>query len=186
MKKYYILSLFLSTYSLSFAQNPIDDMANRAAHSAFDKHVLAIYKKALACKPIEVDLHSRKTAREWMKMKPEIPHWAMLSQMQTLGPKAQEYARKKKGTDKIKHCFAGCFVAQNADLKSAIMTGWLKELIDSSDCSKSTNFEESDYYATAAGGVAGKKVTNCEDFCHRSDIKKLKGEEMYQQALLLK
>jgi hypothetical protein len=169
-----------------FAQNPIDEMANMAAKSAFNKKVSSIYKSAVACKEMEVDPITGKTAKEWMEKKPEVPHWTMLAKMQDLAPKAREYANKKEGSDKVKHCFAGCFVERNSDLNAATMTGWLKELMDSSDCSPSTKFEESDYYATVAGAIASKKISECKDFCHREDVKKLTGEEMYQQAHLIK
>jgi hypothetical protein len=105
----------------------------------------------------------------------------MLKKMQSVAFEAKEYAGKHFGRDKIKHCFAGCFIRKKLDLKSAVMVGWLKELVDTSDCNQDSRFEEEDYYATVAGAIGGESTT-CENFCHRSDIKKVNGEEMLEIA----
>lgn len=147
----------------------------------FNYKVSLIYKKAMRCQPLEIDIATGKSAREWMEEKPAIPDFKMLNQFLDIGPKARDYAQSKIGSDKVKHCFAGCFIRKKLDLKSAIMIGWLKELTDSSDCSENTHFEEADYLATIAGAIAGKKNT-CERFCQRDDIKNASGQEMLEIA----
>lgn len=89
--------------------------------------------------------------------------------------------KKKHGSDKVLHCFAGCYISKKLDLKSALMVGWLKELSDASDCSPSTHFEQSDYFATAAGAIAGKK-NSCDSFCSRDDVKNEDGNQMLRIA----
>ena len=121
------------------------------------------------------------TANEWMKLEPAIPNWISLTQFLSVAHKAHDYAESKQGSDKVKHCFAGCFIQKKLNYTSAVMAGWLKELSDSSDCNPSTHFEKADYIATVAGAIAGKKHS-CEDFCHSDELVNASAQEMYQAA----
>ena len=177
--------LFLIINVNSYAGDVFDRIANYAAQNVFNLKVSGIYNKALACEQLEIDPVNGKTAREWMEMEPQIPDWKRLEKISQIAYEAKIYAEAKTGSDKIKHCFGGCFIRKNLDLKSAMMTGWLKELLDSSDCSPSTHFEESDYYATVGGGIAAEFIVNCEDFCQREDLQNLNGEQIYDQSLKL-
>lgn len=160
----------------------IDKTLNAAARKIFNQKIENIYKQALSCSELEIDISTGKSAQEWMDTKPSIPDWRMLKQIQKVAYQARDYAATKIGKDKVKHCFAGCFVRKKLDLKSGIMVGWLKELSDASDCTTKTRFEEADYSATVAGAITGGKNYKCEFFCQRDDIKNATGEEMLEIA----
>jgi hypothetical protein len=179
MKK--LVCLFLISFSVNSHAGFLDSFLNSAAQSAFNQKVSELYKKALACNPRETDYMTGKTIVEFMPKKPTIPYYTMLSKLESVANAANTYAKAQSGSDKVKHCFAGCYVRQKLDKNSGVMTGWLKELQDASDCSLSTHFEEGDYYATAAGAIAAG-YTTCENFCHRSDILNATGEEMLYKA----
>ena len=178
---FFLLITFLLTGNTE-AGNIVDDTLNAAARKLFNQKVESIYKQALFCPQLEIDNANGKSAIEWMDMKPSIPDWRMLTEIQEVAYQARDYAAQKNGKDKVKHCFAGCFVRKKLDFKSAVMVGWLKELSDASDCTTNTHFEEADYLATVAGAIAGKNNYSCEKFCQRDDIKNATGEEMLDIA----
>jgi hypothetical protein len=178
-----ILTLTLPFISAqSFASSPADSVGDGLARLLFQQKVNAVYRNALACNPLEVDLKSGLNVTDWKKMQPPIPHWWRLRDLQTTANAAKKYAIENGGTDKVLHCFAGCFIAKKQDYTSAVMVGWLKELTDASDCSEKTHFEKNDYEATIAGAHIGIRQVSCESFCAREDIKDLDGDEMLEAA----
>ena len=168
----------LNASALTLPPSPIEV----ASEIFFNAKVNTLYKKALGCSILEKDPESGITAKEWIKSKPQIPNWLSMTQFLIVAHKAHDYAEKQIGSDKVKHCFAGCFVRKNLNLKSAIMVGWLKELSDASDCDPETHFEKADYLATVAGAIAGKNH-HCKDFCQSDELVNATGKEMLQSAL---
>ena len=159
-----------------------DSLPNVMAKKAFQSKVMGLYNKALTCTPLEYDSKTLLNVTDWLKLEPEIPNWTKLAVLLSTAKKAQVYASSKKGSDKVIHCFAGCFISQKLGNTSAVMVGWLKELQDSSDCLESTHFEEADYLATQAGSLIGSTNKTCESFCQRSDVLNLDGDEMLELA----
>jgi hypothetical protein len=157
-----LISLFIVTPNSSFA-----DFGNGIAKMIFEKKIDQVYQKALQCLPLEKDPKSSMDARDWIKIQPTLPSWQMLSEIETVAKEARFYAQKKNGNDKIRHCFAGCYVAKKLDFKSAVLVGWFKELSDASDCSKKTSFEKKDYEATILGARAGRDDKVCESVCKK-------------------
>lgn len=143
------------------------DFGDGIAKIIFQKKVDQTYEKALSCTPLEKDPKSSMDATDWIKIQPILPSWQMLAEIETTANEARNYAQKKSGNDKIRHCLAGCYVAKKLDYTSAVLVGWFKELSDSSDCSKNTNFEKKDYDATIAGARGGRSGKECETFCKR-------------------
>ena len=164
------------------SDNAVDVALNFAAQKILNLKVTSIYKKALSCGTLELDEQNGDSVKDWIVMEPEIPDWRMLKQLKSVAFEARDYAQTKVAHDKVKHCFAGCFIRKKLDLKSAVMIGWLKELSDSSDCTIETKFEKGDYQATVAGAIAGKNIADCATFCQRNDIKDATGEVMLEIA----
>lgn len=177
MKNFFVFILIITSTQSFAAVGPLG-----AVKQMFQQKVSALYNKALMCSPLEEDPKSALNVTDWIKLEPAIPHWWMLSRIQTTAKEASAYATKKGGSDKVLHCFAGCFIAKKLDYTSAVMVGWLKELSDSSDCHDSTHFEKNDYEATIAGALIGSKPKSCESFCERADIKILDGDAMLEAA----
>ncbi len=76
-------------------------------------------------------------------------------------PKAQTFPN-----DKMEHCFIGCRISQETNLKTARYVGWLKEDLDLTDCKLTTHFDPKDFTATLRGAEAGQnKKVKCEDVC---------------------
>jgi len=182
MKMTYILFSIVLFASNTEAGNIFDDTLNATAGKFFNQKVSEIYEKALQCRPLEIDMTTGETAREWMEIKPAIPDWRMLKDMQSVAYEARDYASGKRGRDKAKHCYAGCFITKKLDFKSAVMVGWLKELSDATDCTDQPRFEKADYLATVAGAIAGINHP-CESFCGRYDVNGATGNEMLEKAL---
>lgn len=183
MKKIILVLATLLISAQAFAGGISDSIGDVIAHLALKRKVNTIYDKAISCTPLEVDSKNSIDITDWREMEPEAPHWQMLNQFSTVAPEARNYAIKKGGSDKVMHCFAGCFMAKKLDLASGIYLGWYKELVDASDCSTGTRFEKADYEATHAGAIIGSKGRECESFCARSDIKNLDGDQMLEAAL---
>lgn len=162
--KFYLLlsSLLLIAPGLSFA-----DFGDGVAKMIFEKKVEQVYQKALICSPLEKDLKSSLDVTDWIKIQPPLPSWQMMADIETAAKEARTYAQEKSSNDKIRHCFAGCFVAKKLDYKSAVLVGWYKELVDASDCSKNSSFEKKDYDATIKGARAGSQDKNCEIICKK-------------------
>lgn len=178
-----ILTILITLVSFqSFAASPADSVGDGLARLLFQQKVNSLYKKALACNPLEEDPKSGLNITDWKKLQPPLPHWWMLRDIQATANAAKEYAKKQGGSDKVLHCFAGCYIAKKQDYTSAVMVGWLKELTDASDCSETTHFEKNDYEATVAGAHIGIRQMTCESFCAREDIKDLDGDEMLEAA----
>jgi hypothetical protein len=155
-------SLLLIAPSLTFA-----DFGDGIAKMIFEKKVDQIYQKALLCSPMEKDHKASLDVTDWIKIQPALPSWQMLADIETVAKEARKYAQEKSSNDKIRHCFAGCYVANKLDYKSAVLVGWFKELVDTSDCSKTTSFEKRDYDATIKGARAGSQDKDCESFCKK-------------------
>jgi hypothetical protein len=143
------------------------DFGNEIAKMIFEKKVEQVYQKSLLCSPLEKDPKSSMDVRDWIKIQPTLPSWQMLADIETVAREARSFAQKKSGNDKIRHCFAGCYVAKKLDFKSAVLVGWFKELSDASDCSKKTSFEKKDYEATILGARAGRDDKVCESVCKK-------------------
>jgi hypothetical protein len=180
-KLLFIILILIS--SQAFAGSVTDDILNTAVKAITRKEIRMLYNKALACNPLEYDAKSNINVTDWIKLTPELPDWKMLKEIPATANAAKDYAQKKSGTDKVLHCFAGCFIAKKLDYTSAVLTGWLKELNDAGDCSASTHFEKFDYDATTAGAIIGNLPNRtCESFCQRDDVKNLDGDDMLEFA----
>ena len=162
MKKKILLILLIISSQASFA-----DLGDSVAKVFFQKKVDQTYEKALLCDPLERDSISAMNVKDWMKIKPEIPSWQLLVNIEKIAIEAREYARAKSSNDKIRHCLAGCYVALKLDYTSAILVGWYKELSDASDCSQKTSFEKKDYDATIKGARFGRNGNECEKSCKK-------------------
>lgn len=141
------------------------DLGDEFAKMMFQQKVDELYQKALTCNPLEKDTKSSTTVNDWPKLQPPLPNWKLLTELEKTANEARLYARSIGGNDKKLHCLAGCFVAKKLDYKSAVLIGWLKELSDASDCSKSTSFEKRDYEATIWGAKAIDSQKPCEIYC---------------------
>lgn len=161
MKKSLFLVLILAS-APSFA-----DFGDSIAKAIFQKKVDQVYAKALQCEPLEKDRKSGMDVKDWMKIQPALPGWQMLAEIEKVANDANNFARSKKTNDKIRHCLAGCYIAQKLDYQSAVLVGWYKELQDASDCSKNTSFEKKDYEATIFGARGAESDKGCERFCKR-------------------
>jgi hypothetical protein len=182
MKKFILLICVLVS-TQTFAGGISDSIGDVIAHLALARKVGKIYDKAISCTPLEMDKKYGINVTDWKEIEPEAPHWHMLDKFSSVAPEARDYALKKGGSDKVMHCFAGCYVARKLDLTSGIYLGWYKELVDASDCTTNTRFEKADYDATHAGAIIGSKGRECDSFCGRSDIKNLDGDQMLEVAL---
>lgn len=139
-------------------------LGDELAKSFFQKKVDELHTAALKCKPLEADPKLGITVNEWVKLQPTLPEWQLLASLEETANQARSFAQSVSENDKIRHCVAGCFIAKKLDYKSAALVGWLKELQDSSDCSKNTHFEIKDYDATVIGAKAAKNK-DCDKFC---------------------
>ena len=151
--------------------------ANPATEELFNQMIKGTYNKALACSPLETDPATSLNVTDWMNYKLVIPNLSKLIQIQNVAKEAKAYAETKVASDKVQHCYAGCFVAKKLDYTSGVMVGWLKELKDSSDCDPQTHFELGDYYATI-----GATANTFDSFCGIKDIQNLSGSEMLEAA----
>lgn len=179
-----LIALLITTSvfaSPSIGGNLADSAINFTAHQIFKIKTESLYQKAIQCSTLKIDYETGKTVLDWMKVRPELPNWQSLKSLEKVAYQAKEYAGVHYGRDKLKHCYAGCFIRKKSGLKSAVMVGWLKELVDASNCNNDSRFEEADYFATVAGAIGGE-FDNCEHFCHRSDIKKASSQEMLDIA----
>jgi hypothetical protein len=167
------------------AEGFFETVVLKAETAYVNTRVEMIYENAHSCHPLELDARTGKTVDDWINMKPNYPNAQLMERLPNVAEDAKKYAETKNGTDKVKHCFAGCFIRQNLDKTSALFVAWLKELMDASDCNPQTHFEESDYFATVAGALVGKNMS-CEKFCYRRDVMRSTGEEMYEKALRLR
>lgn len=71
------------------------------------------------------------------------------------------------GNDKTAHCYLGCRISMDVNLKTAIYVGWLKEQRDITDCNRSSSFETADYDATVHGAEMGTSLRSAEE-CQRA------------------
>lgn len=162
MKKFLLLFLLLISIGLAWA-----DLGDDFAKIMFQQKVDELYQKALSCNPQEKDSKTSTTIEEWMKIQPPLPNWKRLAELEKTANEARVYARSIGGNDKKLHCLAGCHVAKKLDYPSAVLIGWIKELSDASDCSKSTSFEKRDYEATVWGAKAIDSQKTCENYCKK-------------------
>jgi len=162
MKKFLLLFLLLISIGLAWA-----DLGDDFAKIMFQQKVDELYQKALSCSPQEKDSKTSTTIEDWMKIQPPLPNWKRLAELEKTANEARLYARSIGGNDKKLHCLAGCYVAKKLDYPSAVLIGWLKELSDASDCSKSTSFEKRDYEATVWGAKAIDSQKTCESYCKK-------------------
>lgn len=163
MKKILLLILILIiSIGLAWA-----DLGDDLAKMMFQQKVDELYQKALSCNPVEKDSKTSTTIKDWMKIQPPLPNWKRLAELEKTAHEARQYARSIGGNDKKLHCLAGCHVAKKLDYPSAVLIGWLKELSDASDCSKSTSFERRDYEATVWGAKAIDSKKTCENYCKK-------------------
>jgi hypothetical protein len=110
----------------------------------------------------------------------------MLASVEETAKEARTYAQSISGNDKIRHCLAGCFIAKKLDYKSAVLVGWMKELQDSSDCSKNTSFEKKDYEATIIGAKAAGANKLCDAFCKKPSTLRTLNYKLKRTFLLKK
>lgn len=159
-----MMKVFL-TLTLFSANAAYADFADSIAKVIFQKKVDQVYEKALQCDPLEKDPKSSLDVSDWIKMQPPLPSWQMLAEIEKAAGEARNYAQPKSSNDKMRHCLAGCYIAQKLDYPSAVLVGWFKELQDASDCSKKTSFEKKDYDATMLGAKGGKSGKSCDIYC---------------------
>jgi hypothetical protein len=71
------------------------------------------------------------------------------------------------GSDKRKHCYVGCRIAEEVGYDIAIYAGIYKEDLDLTDCKISTRFDRSDLLATLVGAGIAKESPGRADaaFC---------------------
>lgn len=91
----------------------------------------------------------------WQQKEPEMPGMFELYKAYETFNKAKADAAKLK-SDKTKHCFIGCRIAQDTSYPTADYVGWFKEIQDLKDCKRNTHYEEADYIATLRGAEAGR------------------------------
>ncbi len=159
--------------------NVVDHFADNRAHDKANDTIESYYKKALSCSPLETDGSS--TAKDLMKIKPALPTWQSLERLESVANDAKSFAESKSDVDKIKHCYAGCYIRNQLGRSSGVLVAFLKELKDASDCKANTHFEMQDYYATLAGVKAGRYET-CQAFCGSSEIANSTGSQMLKAA----
>ncbi|AGH95086.1 hypothetical protein [Pseudobdellovibrio exovorus] len=71
--------------------------------------------------------------------------------------------------DKVKHCYAGCRIAQETSQNTANYMGWYKERQDLIDCNPNTRFEHQDYIATAYGAkIKTNSSADCVHTCEQA------------------
>jgi hypothetical protein len=148
--------LFLLFSLLSFVANAQDDLC-------FNKEINPSTKKPYAnVKVWQADLDA------WNKSAPGNPYTSDLLKAYDI------YKREYKKTlsfkkDKVQHCYMGCKIAQEVNLKTTTYVGWYKEQEDLTDCKLTTHFEQLDFTATVDGGLLGasSKTVNCEIECKR-------------------
>lgn len=160
-KKFFIILLIIS------AQPTFADFGDSIAKAFFLKKVDQTYNKALLCTPLEQDSESNTNAKDWIKIRPELPSWQFLVDIEKTAIAARDYAKGKSSNDKVRHCLAGCYVALKLDYTSAVLVGWYKELSDASDCSHKTSFEKKDYDATVKGAEYGRDEKDCVKSCKK-------------------
>lgn len=175
---------FLSGVTRFFSRLPgigslVDDIADRKAHNKVNDKINDLYKKALTCSPLESD--NDITVKDFIKMKPGFPGWKTLEDLESTAKRAANAADKKSNIDKVKHCFAGCYIRRKLGRSAAVLTAFMKEMKDASDCKAGTHFEMGDYYATIAGSKAGKYHA-CKEFCGSSQVAKMSGYQMLKAA----
>lgn len=159
--------MLLPALIMLVTQSAFADFADNIAKVIFQKKVDQVYEKALQCDPLEKDPKSSLDVNDWIKMQPPLPSWQMLAEIEETAKNARSYAGPKSSNDKIRHCLAGCYIAQKLDYPSAVLVGWFKELQDASDCSKKTSFEKRDYEATILGAKGGKSGKSCDLYCKK-------------------
>ena len=162
MKKILMALTIVISSEVAFA-----DFGDKIAKALFQKKVDQTYSKALMCDPLEKDSIFSINVNDWMKIKPATPSWQLLVDIEKTAMEARDYAKKKSGNDKVRHCLAGCYVALKLDYASAVLIGWFKELSDASDCSKNTSFEKKDYEATVKGARYGRDGKECVKSCKK-------------------
>ncbi len=164
--------------------NLVDSAGNRYAHRKLSGKIRDLERDALRCQPLESD--NGLTVRTFMRLQPGFPKWKRLKKLEKVAKKARDKAEEKSSNDKVRHCYAGCFIGQKLSYSSGVLAGFLKELKDASDCESSTRFELEDYYATVAGATAARKVNRCESFCGAPSVARADGSEMLKLAHRLK
>lgn len=178
--------LFLTSAILMSTPYSYAGIADEVAGSFFQKKVEELKTSALACSPLESDVKAKLTVNEWMKLQPALPSWQMLANIEETAGQARAVAQKAGGSDKVRHCIAGCFIAQKQDYKSADLVGWMKELQDASDCSKNTSFEKRDYEATVLGAKAAATNKSCESYCKKPSTLKVLNRKLKQAYIIKK
>jgi len=178
--------LLLCAVFVSAFQSANAGIADDLASSFFQKKVDELKSSAMKCSPLETDPTTKLTVIEWMTVQPPLPSWQMLANIEETAKEARSHAQSAGGSDKVRHCIAGCFIAKKLDFKSAALVGWMKELQDASDCSKTTSFEKRDYEATVFGAKAAEKNNSCESFCKKPSTLKMLNKKLKQTYLINK
>lgn len=185
MRQFHILAVLLGLFCTQSHAVLLDDSGDRVAHAMMDQKINELYKKAKSCRPVEFDSVSNISVDDFMELKPNYPGWQEIEKLEATARKAASYAEKKSLIDKVRHCFAGCYVRKKLDSKSGVLVAFLKEMQDASDCKSSTHFELEDYRATEAGVRAGGKTT-CNAFCGSDETASMTGSQMLRTAKRLK
>ena len=123
-------------------------------------------KNALTNRIFSVDEY-REVLGEWEDAEPAAPGLLRLFRAYNLYQSEKPRVDKIRG-DKAKHCFLGCRMAEEIDLKTAIYVAWYKEQKDLTDCNSKTLFEHADYDATVIGAetaMASPEVSDCYQVC---------------------
>lgn len=141
---------------------------------------LAISFNALAAKPLcyqqEIDPQTGKVFESVRDYEALLADWNHqepapanpFSLMKAYGIYNKEKSLSLRlGNDKTAHCYLGCRISMDVNLKTAIYVGWLKEQRDITDCNRASRFETADYTATAHGAEMGSSLRAPEE-CQRA------------------
>jgi hypothetical protein len=99
----------------------------------------------------------------WEHEQPSTPNiFALFSAYQVY---KKERPTALKMQDKVAHCYIGCRISEEVNVKSAVFAAWKKELDDLTDCNPRTRFEVLDFEATVDGA---HQAHECESYCHKT------------------
>lgn len=82
---------------------------------------------------------------------------------------AEKESKERVGSDKRRHCYVGCRIANVVNYDVAVYAGYFKEDQDLKDCKRSTRYEPEDLAATILGAeIAREKPGKADkEFCRQ-------------------
>lgn len=109
----------------------------------------------------------QETLKYWESEEPAAPGLLRLFRAYNLYQNEKSKVAKIRG-DKKKHCYLGCRMAEDIDLKTSVYVAWYKEQKDLTDCNSRTLFEVADFDATVEGAekaLRSNSSQSCFDIC---------------------